>query len=424
MRDTPQTVTLRDVLLLLPNHDTATGGLRIENGKIAEIRRYPVADPERLVLPGLINCHSHAAMTLLRGRGSGLPLDRWLNEAIFPIEAKMKPADIEIGARLAAYEMVAGGTTSVADMYDFPASTAQGFAAVGLRSNLCRVGLAFADNVPPGRLEECIQFTRDFNALADPFAVADLCIHSEYLTNEKFCRALAEANREFRRPVHLHLSETEKEHRDCLARHGLTPAAFLASTGLLDYGGYAAHCVWCTDEDFTILREKGVALVHNPTSNLKLGSGIARIADARRLGVRVVLGTDGCASNDNVNLFEEMHLAALLQKGVHRDPTLLSAWDVLDMATKDAALALHRPMCGELREGFEADLCVMDLTRPHANPLSDPASLIVYSLQAADVIETYVAGRRVYDRATTFQSAEYRETLRAFKSAVASLNHV
>ena len=424
MTEGTQNVTLRDVLLLLPNHEAATGSLRVENGKIAEIVRHPVANPERLVLPGLINCHSHAAMTLLRGRGSGLPLDRWLNEAIFPIEAKMKPEDIEIGARLAAYEMAAGGTTCVADMYDFPASTAEGFAAVGLRSNLCRVGLAFADNVPPGRLEECIQFARDFTASADSLAVADFCIHSEYLTNEKFCRALADANRELRRPVHLHLSETEKEHRECIARHGLTPAAFLASTGLLDFGGYAAHCVWCTDEDFAILSEKGVALVHNPTSNLKLGSGIARIADARRLGVRVVLGTDGCASNDNVNLFEEMHLAALLQKGVLRDPTLLSPWEIIDMATKNAALALHRPTCGELREGFEADLCVMDLTRPHAQPLSDPAALLVYSLQAADVLETYVAGRRIYDRATTFQSAEYGATLRAFTAAVARLNHV
>ena len=228
--------------------------------------------------------------------------------------------------------------------------------------------------------------------------LADLCVHSEYLTDEPFCRALAAANRELRRPLHVHVSETEKEHNECLARHGKTPVAYLADTGLLDFGGYAAHCVWCTDDDFRIMADKGVSLVHNPTSNMKLGSGFARIRRAMELGVNVALGTDGCASNDNLDLFEEMHLASLVHKGLAKDPTVLSAWDVIEMATKNGAKALGLGDTGELAVGKRADLCVVDLARPHLVPCLDIPNLVVHSMHASDVLTTVVDGRVLYDR--------------------------
>ena len=391
----------KDCWMLLSGRKIGFGTLAVDGGKIVGIDLRPDPPPvlpeHRLILPGLVNCHGHTPMTLVRGLGGGLPLQRWLEEAIFPVEAKMTPEDVRAGAVWGALEMLAGGTTCVADMYDFPAECGAAFAETGIKANLCRVGLNFI----PGRLEDCIGFTRawgDGAAVAAPGrVVADLCIHSEYLTDEAFCRGLAAANRDLRRPVHVHVSETEREHRECLARHGKTPIAYLAATGLLDHGGYAAHCVHCTDDDFRIMREYGVTLVHNPSSNMKLGSGFARVPAALAAGVNVALGTDGCASNDNLDLFEEMHLASLVHKGLAKDPTVLSPWDVIEMATANGARALGRPGHGALKVGNAADFCVAALDRPHLIPALDLPNLVVHSMHASDVVMTVVDGEIRYE---------------------------
>lgn len=387
--------------MILPGHKVGYGDLEIEGERISNITLRNQATEKsnnRLVLPGLVNCHGHTAMTLVRGLGGGLPLQRWLEEAIFPVEAKMRPEDVYAGTAWGVREMLAGGTTSVADMYDFPGDCARAFAEGGMKARVCRVGLGFV----PGRLNDCIEFTRSFNSslatLPSSLVSADLCIHSEYLTDEAFCRGLAEANKELKRPLHVHVSETEKEHNECIARHGKTPIAYLAETGLFDHGGYAAHCVWCTDDDFRIMAEKGVSLIHNPTSNMKLGSGFARVPRAMELGVNVALGTDGCASNDNLDLFEEMHIASLIHKGLAKDPTVLSAWDVVDMATVNGAKALGLSDTGEIAVGKKADLCVVDLDKPHLTPCLDIPNLVVNSMHASDVAETWVDGKRVYKK--------------------------
>ena len=387
--------------MILPGHKVGYGDLEIEGERISNITLRNQATEKsnnRLVLPGLVNCHGHTAMTLVRGLGGGLPLQRWLEEAIFPVEAKMRPEDVYAGTAWGVREMLAGGTTSVADMYDFPGDCARAFAEGGMKARVCRVGLGFV----PGRLNDCIEFTRSFNSSLAPhpssLVSADLCIHSEYLTDEAFCRGLAEANKELKRPLHVHVSETEKEHNECIKRHGKTPIAYLAETGLFDHGGYAAHCVWCTDDDFRIMAEKGVSLIHNPTSNMKLGSGFARVPRAMELGVNVALGTDGCASNDNLDLFEEMHIASLIHKGLSKDPTVLSAWDVVDMATVNGAKALGLSDTGEIAVGKKADLCVVDLDKPHLTPCLDIPNLVVNSMHASDVAETWVDGKRVYKK--------------------------
>lgn len=387
--------------MILPGHKVGYGDLEIEGERISNITLRNQATEKsnnRLVLPGLVNCHGHTAMTLVRGLGGGLPLQRWLEEAIFPVEAKMRPEDVYAGTAWGVREMLAGGTTSVADMYDFPGDCARAFAEGGMKARVCRVGLGFV----PGRLNDCIEFTRSFKSALAPhpssLVSADLCIHSEYLTDEAFCRGLAEANKELKRPLHVHVSETEKEHNECIARHGKTPIAYLAETGLFDHGGYAAHCVWCTDDDFRIMAEKGVSLIHNPTSNMKLGSGFARVPRAMELGVNVALGTDGCASNDNLDLFEEMHIASLIHKGLSKDPTVLSAWDVVDMATVNGAKALGLSDTGEIAVGKKADLCVVDLDKPHLTPCLDIPNLVVNSMHASDVAETWVDGKMVYKK--------------------------
>lgn len=393
--------------VLTPSHAVVDGPIVVDDGRIVQIggavrtEDGPCETVDlkgALAIPGLVNAHGHTAMTLLRGVGGGLPLQRWLEEAIFPVEAKMTPEDVRAGVVWGAMEMLASGTTLVADMYDFPQACGEAFAATGMKANVCRVGLCFSetDEVPPGRAKECVDFVRDFK---DPAGrvVADFCVHSEYLTSERLVRALAEANAEFRRPVHAHVSETEKEHAECLARRGKTPIAYLADCGLLDHGGYLAHAVWATDGDFAVAREKGATLVHNPTSNMKLGSGFARIPAAIAAGTRVALGTDGCASNDNLNMFEEMHIAALVHKGVARDPAALPAGDVLDMATANGAKALGRADTGALAVGMKADFCALDLDKPHLQPCFDVANLLVHSAQASDVVMTVADGRILYD---------------------------
>jgi len=403
-------MTIQDVMMVLPGHKVATGDIVIEGGTISQLAVKSEMEkrggggqwssPSRLVLPGLINCHGHTSMTLVRGLGGGLPLDRWLNEAIFPVEAKMKPVDVKAGMVWGIMEMFAGGTTTIADMYDFPEVCIEALTEAGMRGHVCRVGLSFV----PGRLDDAINFTRSVNGERGEDGgmgekcKADICLHSEYLTDEAYCRGLAAENRELKRPLNVHVSETEKEHAECIARHGKTPIAYLADLGLFDFGGYAAHCVWCTDDDFRIMAERGVSLVHNPSSNLKLGSGIARIARAMELGVNVALGTDGCASNDDLDMFEEIRLAALLAKGVSKDPTALSAWDVIDMATVNGAKALGLDDVGEIAVGKRADLCVVDLGKPHLQPCLDVANLVVYAMKSADVVQTIVDGKVLYDR--------------------------
>ena len=394
---------LENVYMLLPGRKVGFGSIEIEGGKIATIKaetakvNLNLQPQPRLVLPGLVNCHGHTPMTLTRGLGGGLPLQRWLEEAIFPVEAKMTPADVKAGAVWGIAEMLAGGTTKVVDMYDFPAETETALAEAGMKGHVCRVGLWFV----PGRLDECIAFTREHPN-------AHICVHSEYLTKEEFCRGLAVANNaELKRPIHVHVSETEKEHRECLERHGKTPIAYLADTGLLDQGGFAAHCVYCTDEDFKIMAEKKVVLVHNPTSNMKLGSGFARIPRALELGVSVALGTDGCASNDNLDMFEEMHLASLIHKGLAKDPTVLTPWDIIEMAT----------FGNEIKVGAPADLCVVDLDRLHLPPCLDIPNLVVHSMHASDVVQTIVDGKVVYDHGT-FPTIDMAKAKADFLSAV------
>lgn len=399
-------LVLNNCQMLLPGRKSAVGDIVVTNGKIDKILISPeerASSPRgidlsgAIVMPGIVDAHCHAPMTLLRGVGGGLPLKRWLEEAIFPVEARMTDGDVAAGMTWGAMELLAGGVTCVADMYEHSLAGAAALAETGIKANVCRPGLAFSDGTPKGRLEECIDFVRNFS---DPNnrLVADICIHSEYLTNEKFCRALAEANREFTRPLNVHVSETKREHEECIARHGKTPIAYLVETGLLDYGGYAAHCVWCTDDDFRIMADRNVSLVHNPSSNMKLASGFARVCRAAELGVNVALGTDGPASNDNLDMFEEMHLTSLIHKGVLLDPTVLSPWEVIEMATVNGAKALGRYDTGEIAVGKAADFCVIALDKPHLNPCVDPANLIVHSAHASDVAMTIVDGRIVYER--------------------------
>lgn len=408
------------------------GYLGVENdsidyiGTIAPDKEYSrVKDMKgKLLMPGLVNAHGHSAMTLVRGAGSGLPLQKWLNDVIFPVEAKMQPRDIMYGDYIAIMEMLASGTTQVTDMYDFPYAGAYAYADSEMKVNLCRVGLCFDPSLKASdwpRTAECIDFVKTLRGEQNPNANclkelseeefqtvleaakvgkirADLCIHSEYLTTPNFVEAISEENKNLKARIHMHVSETLKEHEECKQRHGgKTPIEYFNEMGVLDNPVYAAHCVWATDNDFEIMKEKGVTIVHNPTSNLKLGSGIARIGAALSKGINVAIGTDGVASNNNLNMFEEMHLAALLQKGAFKDPTLVSNAQILDMATINGSYALGRYDSGSLEVGKKADIIAVYTDRMHLIPNNDTLALVAFSMQGSDVCMTMVDGKILYE---------------------------
>ena len=377
----------------------------------------------RLLAPGLINCHGHTAMTLLRGVGSDLPLQEWLFEKMMPIEDKFTARDIQVGNALALLEMISTGTTSYSDMYFHADTAVENAVAAGIKANLCRPNQCFnpeetyAQNT---RAQESIQLFKDCNGMADGRVLIDFSIHAEYTNFPHIVEAYSADCKALGGRMHIHLSETKKEHDECVAKYGKTPARWFNDLGTFDSPTFAAHCVWVTEEDMALMREKGVNPVHNPTSNMKLGSGFAPIPRMLELGLNVALGTDGAASNNNLNMMEEMHLAAVLHNGFTHDPTLMKPAQVLNMATRNGARLQGRGDTGSLEVGKKADIIAIDLTRPHLFPNVDPLALMTYSAQGSDVVMTMVDGRILYENGE-FLTLDADRILHAAKTCVERL---
>ena len=389
---------------VLLGHDVKFTKIVIDGDKISYIGDDPkeydaVKDMKgKLLMPGLVNAHAHGPMTLLRGIGSGLNLQDWLNEKIFPIEDRLIPHDSYVGEKWALIEMIRGGTTLVTEMYDFPWQTGEALLESQIKAAVCRVALAFSDDpeIPENRFNECIGFMNNFKDETDKVR-AHFCIHSEYLSTEKMVRRIAESNSEYKKHVHVHLAETKKEVQECIQRHGKTPAKYFYDLGLFDNPVYAAHGVWCNGDDIRLLKEKNVSIVHNPTSNMKLGSGFAPIKKYLDNNINVALGTDGVASNNNLNMFEEMHLAAIIHCGYLNDPTAIKYADIIDMATINGAKALGFNDTGIIELGKKADIIALSLDSPNMFPAFEIAPLLCYSAQASDVTMTMVDGKILYE---------------------------
>lgn len=354
----------------------------------------------RLLLPGFVNAHTHGAMTLLRGVGTDLPLQQWLFDAIFPLEAKMGAADIRAGSALALLEMLACGTTSFSDMYFFPDETAELVANCGIKANLNYPVQAFDPtetyerNMSARKLEELY---KAWHGAAKGRIRIDGCLHAEYTCNADVAAGTAAWCKEVGARMHVHLSETRREHEECIVRHGLTPAGWMNRAGVFDVPCQAAHCVWVSEEDRALLREKGVGVVHNPSSNMKLGSGFAPVPQMMDEGIVVALGTDGAASNNTLNMVKELHLTSIIHNGYGGDATLMQAAEVITMATKNGALVQGRDDTGELAVGKKADIIAVALDRPHLTPHIDTEGLVAYSMQGSDVVLTMVDGRVLYE---------------------------
>lgn len=354
--------------------------------------------PGKCVMPGFYNAHTHVPMTLLRSYGEELPLERWLNERIFPAEAKLTEKTVTVASELAMAEMLSFGTVSFSDMYFFSEAIIEAALRAKMKGNISKALLCFdEENLnDDGRLAAAKELYNTYHNRENGRIKVDIALHAIYTSNRKYLARVAEETASLDGVRHIHLSETKKENEGCMARYQKTPARVFYESGFFNKPTLAAHCVHLTPEDRELLRECAVSVAHNPTSNCKLGSGIADIGALLDQGVNVALGTDGCASNNNLNMLEEMHLAALLPKGVFCDPTRVSAGALLAMATRNGAKAQGRLDCGVVAPGKRADLIVIDFDKPHLIPKTDVLYHLVYAAQGSDVALTMVDGRVLY----------------------------
>lgn len=353
----------------------------------------------KLVLPGLFNCHDHSPMVFMRGIGSDLSLQDWLYQYIFPTEAKWTDKGVRIASDLALLEMIACGTTSYSDMYYHSDQTVQAAVEAGIKLNVCRStqgreDLPYADNKD---CKEGIALFKQFHGAANGRIRVDLCIHAEYTNTPETIRAYGAACKELGAQMQLHLSETKREHETCLAKFGKTPAELFDSLGVFDVPVAAAHCVWVSDADIELMKRKGVSPVHCPSSNMKIGSGFAPVQKMLDRGLNVTLGTDGAASNNNLNLLEELHLASIIHNGYLHDPTVMKPGDLLKMATVNGAKAQGRTDTGLLQVGYKADLIAIDFDKPHLIPALDYPAMIAYAVQDSDVCLNMVDGKILYE---------------------------
>lgn len=376
----------------------------IENGIITDICERTNEDAEivvdakgGIVMPGLINTHTHAAMTLLRGYADDLILSEWLEKHIWPAESQLTPSDIYTGSMLACLEMIKSGTTCFNDMYIYEDQTALAVEKTGMRATLS-YGMIDLGNPDKSLSEfkEGTRFIKEWDGKADNRINAIYGPHAPNTCSEDFLIKVKDKARDDRVRMHIHMLETEAELNQMKEKYGMCSVHMLNNIDFLDSNLIAAHCVWLSDGDIKILAEKGVNISHNPISNMKLASGIAPISKLISNGANVCLGTDGCASNNNLDMFEEMKFASLLQKVSTMDSTVLPAKDVIKMATINGAKALGIN-AGSISKGSLADLIIVDISKSHMVPCYDTASNIVYAAGGQDVRTTIVNGKLLMD---------------------------
>ena len=351
-----------------------------------------------VLMPGFVNAHTHVPMTAMRGYGDGNNLQDWLHNYIFPVEARWDDRAIRCCTDLGLAEMIASGVTCIADMYGHSPAIAQEVAAAGISANLSVGGVQFTDDFNPDTHNDCRvqrELTEQWHGYNDGQILVDASVHGEYTSHQQLWRWMAGYAREHGLGMHVHISETRSEHEECLARHGKTPIQVLNDYGVWDGRAIAAHCVWTTPEDWAVMAEKGISAIHNPMSNLKLGSGIAPVPAMKKAGVNVCLGTDGVSSNNCTDFFGDLKLAAILHNGAGCDPLALLPIDALRMATANGGRALGRKT-GVIAEGYTADLILVDFSRLNLTPCHSVLSNLAYAAHGSDVRMNMARGRVIY----------------------------
>ncbi len=380
--------------------DIDNGVVVIESGTIKEIGTSTNCSAEKVIdakgsvlMPGLVNTHCHAGMTIFRGYADDMQLQDWLENHIWPAEAQLTDEDIYAGTKLACLEMIRSGTTAFADMYIHENMVARAVDESGMRAALSYGMIDFGDKERAAKeLKEGSEFVKEWNGKADGRIDTMYGPHAPNTCSGDFLTRVKEQAIKDNVKIHIHVLETESELNYMKENFGVCSIHFLKN---IDFWGpdiLAAHCIWLSDGDIKILAEYDVNISHNPNSNMKLASGICPVAKLLDAGANVSLGTDGCASNNNLDMFEEMRSAALLQKVSTMDPTVLPARKVLEMATINGAKALGI-RSGMLKEGYNADMIIVDMNRAHLTPVYDVASHLVYAASGKDVTATIVNGK-------------------------------
>ena len=386
--------------------------IHVENGAITYVGPAADAPPfqadeirggEHLVaMPGLINTHCHAAMTLLRGYADDMALEPWLQEKIWPFESGLEEEDVYWGTQLAIAEMIRNGVTCFADMYFFHRRATEAMLESGIRACPSASIIGVFPDVP-GQIAEARSYVSDAAGAGDGRILPCIAPHSLYTCEREHWTAVVDAAGELGAPIQTHASETRTEVEEVRKRWGATPIQTLESLGALDVPLIAAHCVHLDEADLEIMARRrdgrsAVRVAHNPTSNCKLASGVAPVSELRRREIDVGLATDGTASNNRLDIWSEMRLTALLHKAVELDPTSLAAAEVLEIGTLGGARVLGlEEKVGSLETGKRADVVLVDFHQPHLHPPHDVVSHLIYSAQAADVTSVIVDGRFLYD---------------------------
>ncbi len=352
-----------------------------------------------IIMPGLVNTHTHAAMTCFRGLADDLPLMTWLNDHIFPAEAKLTPEMVYTGSLLACAEMILSGTTCFCDMYLFEASVAEAAKKAGMRAV---VGEVLYDFPSPnyGPIKNGFEYTKELIEKweGDPLVTIAVEPHSPYLCSPDLLKQAFQIAGDNNVPLVIHLSETENEVDLIKEKYGLRPVEHLENIGVLSSNLLACHCVAVNEKEMEILKKHNVKIAHNPESNMKLASGIAPVPRLMEKGICVGLGTDGCSSNNNLDLFSEMDMAAKLHKVDTLDPTVMDAKTVIKMATRGGAKALGLgEITGSLEPSKKADLIIIDTEKPHLIPMYNPLSHLVYAVKGSDVKTSIINGRIVME---------------------------
>ncbi len=353
-----------------------------------------------LLMPGFKNAHTHSPMTFLRSYADDLPLQEWLHQQVFPMEAKLTPEMIYEYTRLAILEYLTSGITASFDMYVEPEANAGANVDMGFRTVLCGTINDFKDSIP-----ELERFYQTYNHY-HPLVRYQLGFHAEYTTSEALLRDVAALAHQYQAPVYAHVSETAQEVEQCRQRYGRSPIEFLSDIGMWQYGGGGFHCVHVSDADMDIIKEKGLYVVTNPASNAKLASGIAPIMAMQKKGIPLAIGTDGPASNNCLDMFREMFLVTALAKLREEDAAACPAEAVLAMATCGGAKAMGLNDCDCIAEGKQADLIVIDLQQPNMQPEHNLVKNLVYSGSKQNVKMTMIAGRILYEDGQFFVGEE------------------
>lgn len=368
-----------------------------------------------IVMPGFKDAHTHSAMTFLRSYADDLPLQEWLYNRVFPMEAKLTEEDVLWCSRLAILEYLTSGITANFDMYMKNEANARASAEAGFRTVLCGSINDFGGTIE--EIESEYNYFNDYN----PLISYQLGFHAEYTTKRETLEGMAWLAQRYKAPVYTHNSETRAEVEGCIERYGKTPAAFLDSLGMFEYGGGGFHCVYMTDEDLAICKEKNIWAVTNPASNAKLASGIAPVQKMHGMGIGLAIGTDGPASNNCLDMFREMFLVTGLAKLREEDASAVDAWEVLKMATVNGSKAMGLPDTDVLAGGKLADLIMIDLHQPNMQPINNIPKNLVYSGSKQNVKMTMIQGKILYENGKFADSYDVEQIYRKANEIIGSL---